>query len=100
MPVVDKQEASDVDAALGRAFQATRTTDTLTALQNLFVERLDFNRTVGILLLADASMPAEASRLASLDGVSVAAVQFPHADRLRATSARRLTPLGGCWPAT
>jgi hypothetical protein len=88
MPVVDRNEASDVDELIGRALTAPSTADTVAVLRRLFVEKLDFNPASGTVVLADSALPPEASRLASRDGVQVVAVQFPHADRLRTRDLR------------
>src|SRR5205823_753353 len=54
----------------------------------LFVEKLDFNTASGTVALRDPSLPADATRIASREGVQVVAVQFPHADRLRTRDLR------------
>ena len=88
MPIVDRREASDVDQLFGRALAATSTSETVTALRRLFVEKLDFNTAGGTVPLADASLPPEAARLATREGVQVVAVQFPDKDRLRTRDIR------------
>ena len=87
MPVVD-EEARDVDALLTQALTAANLPDTLTALRRLFVEKLDFTTATGTIPLDPAGQRAEATRLASREGVNVIAVHFPQSDRLRAADVR------------
>jgi hypothetical protein len=88
MPVIDREDARDVDDLLGSALASPGASDTVTALRSLFVEKLDFNGASGSIPLADDSLRVDARRIATREGIHVVAVQFPHADRLRTREIR------------
>ena len=100
MPVVDRRDAEEIDAALERALTATDLPGTLSALQRLFTEQLDFARVNGTVTLHGDGLPSEALRLAAREGVSIVAVQVdrrdgPRADDLRGTLKAVGETLGG-----
>ena len=84
MPIVDRNEARDLDEALGQLFTAPPAL-LVQALRRVFVERLDFEPAAGEILLPqatnDASLPPAAQRIADRDGVQVVLVRFPSTGR-------------------
>ena len=79
MPIIDRQDAKDVDEYITRVFGAAATTRA-DALRALFVEKLDFVPAAGTVSFVGApsalELPTEAELLASMDGVNVVYVQL------------------------
>ena len=73
MPVLDREDARDVDELLGRALAASGASDTVATLRSLFVEKLDFDRTSGVVTLADQSLSVEVGQQAPRSARRIAA---------------------------
>ncbi len=89
MPVIDLQEAKDVDRAIGRVFEAPDLVGALGQLRELFAARLDFEDVTGSVPLRDKELPTSATRIAERDGVQVVAVALPDEGRVPAHKVRR-----------
>ena len=83
MPVVDLQEARDVDRAIGQLLVASVTQRKM-ALREVFVGRLDFVAPDidAIIPLHGADLPPSASIVATRDRIMVVLVELPTAARL------------------
>ena len=90
MPIMNRQDASDVDARVGRVFGAGSEREREREIRALFVEVLDFEPATGEVGLGGArgsvELPGGATRVASLEGVNVV---YVHLDtrRVRQTEA-------------
>lgn len=98
MPIIDRQDASDVEEHIQRIFAASPSARA-DELRRLFVEKLDFAPSSGLVNLTGApnavELPPQAERLASIDGVNAAFVplDIANSDRVRkgeATAAAKL----------
>ena len=85
MPLIDPQDAADLDEQLKSIFaadQAHRSEE----LRKLFVEKLDFEPVSGNVSLANppkgAQLPAQAERLATMSGVTAVYVHLDNAQRV------------------
>ncbi|MBI4199682.1 MAG: Eco57I restriction-modification methylase domain-containing protein [Chloroflexi bacterium] len=91
MPILNRQDAADVDAYMQRIFAAPPT-QRAQAIRRFFVEKLDFAGATGLISLAKApqtvSLPSNAERIASLQGLNVVYVALPGgASRVRKAEA-------------
>jgi hypothetical protein len=92
MPIINRQDATEVDQYIQRIFAAAPT-QRAQAIRRLFVEKLDFSATSGLVNLAKApasvSLPTNAERIASLQGLNVVyvALNIPGANRVRKAEA-------------
>lgn len=88
MPIIDRQDASEVGQYIDRFFAATGT-GRAQALRRLFVEKLDFANATGVVSLSNVSknvaLPPQAERIASIEGLHVVYVPLsaPGPDRVR-----------------
>jgi hypothetical protein len=73
MPVVDLNEAHDVDLALERVLSSTNLGQALQHLRSLFVELLDFEPAANTISVRGERLPRHATRVAQRDGVQVVA---------------------------
>ena len=72
MPVIDPQDASDVEEHISRIFGASLPDDRIREIRRLFVEKLDFQQSSGVVSLADAPKRVdEAHRIATLQEAHV-----------------------------
>ena len=85
MPIINRNDAADVEERFERIFQAPPE-QRAHELRRLFAEVLDFNTALGDVPLAAASpaaanpaLPANAERIAQLDGVQALYVPLQHA---------------------
>ena len=85
MPIINRNDAADVERAFRRIFQAPAE-QRAHELRRLFAEVLDFNTALGDVPLTAASpaaanpaLPANAERIAQLDGVQALYVPLQHA---------------------
>ena len=92
MPVIDAQDAQDLDNQLQRYFDANPT-DRPYRLRQLFTEKFDFNTATDKVSLAEAPknviLPSDAERIASIEGINVVYVplEIPGTIRVRKTEA-------------
>lgn len=92
MPIIDTQDARELDGHLQRFFDANPAERPL-RLRQLFTEKFDFNPTTGKVSLAKApqniTLPSDADRIASAEGVNVVYVplQMPGTTRVRKAEA-------------
>ena len=92
MPILNREDARDVEEHVGRIFAASQP-DRANAIRALFVEKLDFNPDSGQVDLAaapaSAKLPEAAERIAQLDGVHVLyiSLHIRGTDRVRKTEA-------------
>ena len=88
MPIINRQDASDVEERVARVFGAGSPQERAREIRALFVEKLDFAPTSGEISLANArasvSLPGSAARVATLEGVNVA---YVHLDTRRVRKA-------------
>src|SRR3989304_1175216 len=84
MPILDRQEANDLDLAIESVVSAPSLESALQSLRRVFVERLDFDSATGLVSLHAAGMPPNALRIAHRDGVQVVAVALPETARVTA----------------
>ena len=88
MPIINRQDASDVEARIKRIFEADSREARASEIRRLFVETLDFEPASGEVGLAGArasvSLPDSAARIASAEGISVA---YVHLDTRRVRTA-------------
>ncbi len=88
MPIIDAQDATDVDEQISRIFQA-EAEQRAAEIRRLFVEKLDFEPASGAVSLEGARkgavLPDEAERVARMDSVNVVYVPLnvPDTDRVR-----------------
>ena len=97
MPIVNRQDAAEVDAYIQRIFDAPPA-QRAQAIRRLFVEKLDFAGATGTVSLAKApatvSLPPNAERIASLQGLNVVYVALGgDAKRVRKAEAREAAKL-------
>ena len=96
MPIINRQDASDVEACMARIFEAGSSEARASEIRSLFVETLDFEPASGEVSLAGGraavSLPDSAARIAGLEGVSVAYVHLdmPRVRKAEASEAVRL----------
>ena len=80
MPIINKQDASDVEARIKHIFEAGSREARASEIRRLFVETLDFEPASGEVGLTGAraslSLPDSAARIASVEGVNVAYVHL------------------------
>ena len=97
MPIINRQDASDVELRMQSVFGAGSRQERAREIRRLFVETLDFDPASGEVGLAGArasvSLPDSAARIARLEGVNVA---YVHLDTRRIRRPRRLRPSGWC----
>ena len=88
MPVIDRQDASDVEQHIARIFGAGSTEERIREIRRLFVEKLDFEQSSGVVSLEDArasvELPAAAHQVASLQEAHVV---YVHLDTRRVRKA-------------
>jgi type I restriction-modification system DNA methylase subunit len=88
VPIIDTQDARELDGHLQRFFDANPA-ERPHRLRQLFTEKFDFNPTTGKVSLAKApqniTLPSDADRIASAEGVNVIYVplQIPGTTRVR-----------------
>ncbi len=93
MPILDREDASDVDRRIDRIFEAEDSRERASAVKALFVEVLDFVSASGFVDLADApqavELPDAGERVAQLGGVHVVYIPLDIAqtDRVRKSEA-------------
>ena len=103
MPVIDRQDASDVEQHMARIFGAGSTEERIQEIRRLFVEKLDFEQSSGVVSLGDAparvELPDEAHQVASLQEAHVVYVHLEtrRVRKAEASEAARLVSnqLGG-----
>lgn len=83
MPIADLREYSDLDRAIEKLLAAPVALR-LTALRGIFVEKLDFTSSSGVVTLYHTDPPSSTDIAAERDGVNVVLVQFPAGVRLTA----------------
>lgn len=72
MPIVDPNEAKDLDEAIERLIRADSAADRETRLRSVFVEKLDFTQAGGLVDLRSERCPIkQAARIAEAEGVHV-----------------------------
>ena len=80
MPVINRQDASDVEQHIDRIFRADSPEERVRQIRRLFVEKLDFEQSSGVVSLIDAparvDLPAEAHRIAELEEARVVYVHL------------------------
>ncbi len=81
MPIADLHEYSDLDRAIEKLFVAP-VAQRLPALRGIFVEKLDFTSSSGVIPLHHTDLPPSADIAARRDGVNVVLVQLPAGVRL------------------
>ena len=88
MPIINTQDASDVEERVARVFGAGSPQERLREIRALFAEKLDFTPASGEVGLAGArasvSLPGSAARVATLEGVNVV---YVHLDTRRVRKA-------------
>lgn len=90
MPIT-AAEAKDLDIAIKRLLDATNDADRETRLRAIFVEKLDFSATSGVIELRGENSPvAAAIRIASAEGVHVVWAALP-SDKVRITESRAVS---------
>lgn len=98
MPIIDAQDARDLDSHLQRFFDS-KPAERPQRLRQLFTEKFDFNPATGKVSLAEApqnvTLPSDAERIASIEGINVVYVplEIPGTTRVRkgeATAAARI----------
>jgi len=74
VPIIDAQDARDLDSHLQRFFDSTPAERPI-RLRQLFTQKFDFNSATGKVSLANApqnvSLPNDADRIASIEGINV-----------------------------
>ena len=92
MPIIDTQDARELDGHLQRFFDCPPA-DRPHRLRQLFTEKFDFNPASGKISLANApnnvALPPDADRIASIEGINVVYVplQIPDTARVRKAEA-------------
>ena len=88
MPVIDRQDASDVERHMARIFGAGSREERIQEIRRLFVEKLDFEQTSGVVSLEGAparvDLPAAAHQIAALEEAHVV---YVHLDTRRVRKA-------------
>ena len=88
MPVIDRQDASDVEQHIARIFGAGSTEERIREIRRLFAEKLDFEQSSGVVSLQDAparvELPAVAHQIATLEDAHVV---YVHLDTSRVRKA-------------
>ena len=88
MPVISKQDASDVEEHIDRIFRSNSLEERISEIRRLFVETLDFEQSSGVVSLEDApasvDLPATAYQIASLEDAHVV---YVHLDTSRVRKA-------------
>ena len=93
MPILNREDAVEVEARIARMFAAASPADRAAEVRALFVETLDFDAGSGQVSLhpvpKHVALPAVAERIAETDGVHVLyiALDTPDTDRVRKTEA-------------
>ena len=88
MPIIDAQDARDLDSLLQHFF-GSNPTERPQLLRQLFTQKFDFNPAIGKVSLVNApknvTLPTDADRIASMEGVSILYVplQIPGTTRVR-----------------
>ena len=103
MPVINKQDASDVEQHIDRIFRADSPEERVRGIRRLFAEKLDFEQSSGVVSLQDAparvELPAVAHQIATLEDAHVVYVPLdtPRVRKAEASEAARLVSnqLGG-----
>jgi hypothetical protein len=88
MPVLDLQEARDLDRDVGRLLDAASPAEAVQRLRDIFVGRLDLAADSGTVPLRGNDLPSEAIRIARREGVFVVAVTLHASGRVRASDIR------------
>ncbi len=92
MPIINRDDAAEVDEHIARVFVAAPSSRA-EALRTLFVEKLDFAPATGYISLGAARravvLPAQAERLATMEGVTAVFVSLnlPDSDQVRRAEA-------------
>ena len=80
MPVIDRQDASDVEQHIARIFGAGSTEERIREIRRLFAEKLDFEQSSGVVSLQDAparvELPVVAHQIATLEDAHVVYVHL------------------------
>ena len=80
MPVINRQDASDVEQHIARIFSSNSPEERVREIRRLFVEKLDFEQSSGVVSLGDApasvELPDEAHQVASLQEAHVVYVHL------------------------
>ena len=88
MPVINTQDASDVEQHIDRIFRSNSPEERIRDIRRLFVETLDFEQSSGIVSLEDApakvDLPAAAHQIAALEDAHVV---YVHLDTSRVRKA-------------
>ena len=88
MPVINTQDASDVEQHIDRIFRSNSPEERIRDIRRLFVETLDFEQSSGVVSLEDAparvDLPAAAHQIASLEEAHVV---YVHLDTRRVRKA-------------
>ena len=88
MPVINRQDASDVEQHIDRIFRADSPEDRVREIRRLFVETLDFEQSSGVVSLegapASVELPATAHQIATLEEAHVV---YVHLDTSRVRKA-------------
>ena len=103
MPVIDQQDASDVEQHIARIFSSNSPEVRIRGIRRLFAEKLDFEQSSGVVSLQDAparvELPAVAHQIAELEDAHVVYVHLdtPRVRKAEASEAARLVSnqLGG-----
>ena len=84
MPIIDRQDATDVHERIDEIFQATSTDERTRKIRVLLTEILDFERAIGVVGLesarANVELPRVARRVANLEDVQVVYVDMAEAN--------------------
>ena len=88
MPVINTQDASDVEQHIDRIFRSNSPEERIRDIRRLFVETLDFEQSSGVVSLEDApgrvELPAAAHQIATLEETRVV---YVHLDTSRVRKA-------------
>ena len=103
MPVINTQDASDVEEHIDRIFRSNSPEERISEIRRLFAETLDFEQSSGVVSLEDApakvELPAAAYQIASLEETHVVYVHLDTSQvrKAEASEAARLVSnqLGG-----
>ena len=93
MPIIDTQDARELDSHLQRFFDSAPA-ERPHRLRQLFTEKFDFNPASGKISLANAprntALPPDADRIASIEGINVVYVSLQIPDTVRVRKAEAM----------
>ena len=96
MPVIDRQDASDVEQHIARIFSSNSPEERVREIRRLFVEKLDFEQSSGVVSLQDAparvELPAAAHQIATLEDAHVVYVHLGYTPGSQSRGVRGRAP--------